>query len=105
MFDFKHTAHDRVIDLFGPMTPKVCWEPPPKPPLPIDGYLLVEKVAGKFIRITRPDGSFNSCPWVPDHRFDLMLKVEGIPESKKEELLNHVWSYRHAYVSTEGDVG
>lgn len=103
MGDFRHTIGDQARDLFGPLTPRVKWEAPAKPPLPEDGYLLVEKVIGKILRITRPDGSFNSCMWIPGHKLDLMLKNEGIPLPKQERLLNYVWSYRLAYVSTTSD--
>ncbi len=103
MRDYEHTVGDQTLDIFGPLTPPAPRLFPVKPPTPSEGCVLVEKVGAKFIRITRPDGSFKSCLWVPDYKFDLLLLEMGIPKSKWEKLLNHVWSYRFAYASITED--
>lgn len=100
MGDYGHISGDRALDIFGPLTPKVRKETTPKPPPPEEGFLLVEKVGQRFIRVTKPDGSFKSGVWIPDHNLDLLLRSMGVPDSKKDRLLDYVWSYRYAYVST-----
>jgi len=70
-----------------------------KPELPQPGELLVERVARRYMRVTRSDGSYISMLWDPSPLFEHQLIREGIPKEKLEKILDHVWSYFSAYVT------
>lgn len=86
-------------DVFGPLARKPAWGPPPPLAKPDPGDLLLERVAGRMLKITRPDGSYVSMFWTPGHALELKIRKEGVPAHKIERVLNHVWEYRSAYVS------
>lgn len=100
--DIYHDRDFKLGDVFGPLTPRT-------PPTfhtnepPAEGALLLEKVAKRYLKITRADKSFVILEWDGSPTFNRLILNEGFPEHKLEKVLNYVWNFQHAYVIKEDE--